>query len=120
MKRTDADRSLHRAVVVALCCSALAAGPAPLRAGYLNTEVNNMFNSLGAIGNLQVHQQMLTSRVCEQRAELASIHLEILRSEICRVDHRRDETLGLDLLHRVASFGCSRLSREFKLFRHGN
>jgi conjugative transfer pilus assembly protein TraH len=51
MKRTDADRSLHRAVVVALCCSALAVGPAPLRAGDLNTEVNNMFNSLGAIGN---------------------------------------------------------------------
>jgi conjugative transfer pilus assembly protein TraH len=51
MKRTDADRSLHRAVVVALCCSALALGPTPLRAGDLNTEVNNMFNSLGAIGN---------------------------------------------------------------------
>ena len=49
MKRTDADRSLHRAVVVALCCSALAVGPAPLRAGDLNTEVNNMFNSLGAL-----------------------------------------------------------------------
>ena len=51
MKRTYADRSLHRAVVVALCCSALAVGPAPLRAGDLNAEVNNMFNSLGAIGN---------------------------------------------------------------------
>lgn len=51
MKSTDADRSLHRAVVVALCCAALAVGPAPLRAGDLNTEVNNMFNSLGAIGN---------------------------------------------------------------------
>ena len=51
MKRTDADRSLHRAGVVALCCFALAVGPAPLRAGDLNTEVNNMFNSLGAIGN---------------------------------------------------------------------
>jgi conjugative transfer pilus assembly protein TraH len=51
MKRIDADRSLHRAAVVALCCSALAVGPAPLRAGDLNTEVNNMFNSLGAIGN---------------------------------------------------------------------
>ena len=51
MKRTDADRSPHRAVVVALCCSALAVGPEPLRAGDLNAEVNNMFNSLGAIGN---------------------------------------------------------------------
>ncbi len=51
MKRTDVDRSLHRAVVVALCCSALALGPEPLRAGDLNAEVNNMFNSLGAIGN---------------------------------------------------------------------
>ena len=51
MKRTDVDRSLHRAVVVALCCSALALGPARLRAGDLNSEVNNMFNSLGAIGN---------------------------------------------------------------------
>ena len=51
MKRTDVDRSLHRAVVVALCCSALALGPASLRAGDLNAEVNNMFNSLGAIGN---------------------------------------------------------------------
>lgn len=51
MKRTYADRSLHRAVVVALFCSALALGPAPLRAGDLNAEVNNMFNSLGAIGN---------------------------------------------------------------------
>src|SRR5690606_27054239 len=51
MKRTDADQPLHRAVVVALCCSALAVGPAPLRAGDLNTEVNNMFNSLRAIGN---------------------------------------------------------------------
>ena len=51
MKRTDADRSLHRAVVVALCCFALAVGPAPLWAGDLNAEVNNMFNSLGAIGN---------------------------------------------------------------------
>jgi conjugative transfer pilus assembly protein TraH len=51
MKRTDADRSPHRAVVVALCCSALAVGPTPLRAGDLNAEVNNMFNSLGAIGN---------------------------------------------------------------------
>lgn len=51
MKRTDADRSPHRAVVVALCCSALAVSPAPLRAGDLNAEVNNMFNSLGAIGN---------------------------------------------------------------------
>ena len=35
MKRIDADRSLHRAAVVALCCSALAVGPAPLRAGDL-------------------------------------------------------------------------------------
>ena len=51
MKRTDADQSLHRAVVVALCCAALAVAPAPLRAGDLNAEVNNMFNSLGAIGN---------------------------------------------------------------------
>jgi conjugative transfer pilus assembly protein TraH len=51
MKRTCANRSPHRAVVVALCCSALSVGPAPLRAGDLNTEVNNMFNSLGAIGN---------------------------------------------------------------------
>jgi len=51
MKRTCANRSPHRAVVVALCCSALFVGPAPLRAGDLNTEVNNMFNSLGAIGN---------------------------------------------------------------------
>lgn len=51
MKRTDADQSLHRAVVVALCCAALAVGPTPLRAGDLNAEVNNMFNSLGAIGN---------------------------------------------------------------------
>ena len=51
MKRTDADQSLHRAVVVALCCAALAVVPAPLRAGDLNAEVNNMFNSLGAIGN---------------------------------------------------------------------
>jgi conjugative transfer pilus assembly protein TraH len=51
MKSTDVDRSLHRAVVVALCCSALALGPPPLRAGDLNAEVNNMFNSLGAIGN---------------------------------------------------------------------
>lgn len=51
MKRNDIDRSLHRAVVVALCCSALALGPTPLRAGDLNAEVNNMFNSLGAIGN---------------------------------------------------------------------
>ena len=51
MKRTDADQSLRRAVVVALCCAALAVGPEPLRAGDLNAEVNNMFNSLGAIGN---------------------------------------------------------------------
>ena len=51
MKSTDVDRSLHRAVVVALCCYALALGSAPLRAGDLNAEVNNMFNSLGAIGN---------------------------------------------------------------------
>ena len=51
MKRTCANRSPHRAVVVALCCSALSVGPAPLRAGDLNAEVNNMFNSLGAIGN---------------------------------------------------------------------
>ncbi len=51
MKRTDADRSPYRAVVVALCCAALAVGPTPLRAGDLNAEVNNMFNSLGAIGN---------------------------------------------------------------------
>lgn len=51
MKRTDADQSLRRAVVVALCCAALTVGPEPLRAGDLNAEVNNMFNSLGAIGN---------------------------------------------------------------------
>lgn len=51
MKRTCASRSPQRAVWVALCCSALAVGPAPLQAGDLNTEVNNMFNSLGAIGN---------------------------------------------------------------------
>ena len=38
MKRTDADRPLHRTVVVALCCSALAVGPAPLRAGDLNAD----------------------------------------------------------------------------------
>lgn len=35
MKRTCANRSPHRAVVVALCCSALSVGPAPLRAGDL-------------------------------------------------------------------------------------
>ena len=45
-----ADQSLHRAVVVALPRGA-AVGPAPLRAGDLNAEVNTMFNNLGAIGN---------------------------------------------------------------------
>ena len=42
MKRTDVDRSLHRAVVVALCCSALALGPASLRAGDLNAELDEL------------------------------------------------------------------------------
>jgi len=51
MKRSDVDRSLSRPMVAALCCSALAMSPASLRAGDLNAEVNNMFNSLGAIGN---------------------------------------------------------------------
>ena len=54
MKSTDVDPSLHRAVVVALCCSALALGPEPLRAGDLNAEVNNMFNSLGVAGTVGV------------------------------------------------------------------
>jgi conjugative transfer pilus assembly protein TraH len=51
MKRSDVVPSLPRRVVAALCCSALAIGPASLRAGDLNAEVNNLFNSLGAIGN---------------------------------------------------------------------
>lgn len=51
MKRHTVDRSLLRKVMAALCCCALGLGPASLRAGDLNTEVNNMFNSLGSIGN---------------------------------------------------------------------
>ncbi|MCM0609867.1 MAG: conjugal transfer protein TraH [Ideonella sp. WA131b] len=51
MKRNTVDRSLPRKVTAALCCGALGLGPASLRAGDLNTEVNNMFNSLGSIGN---------------------------------------------------------------------
>ena len=40
-----------RATIATIAASALALSPITLRAGGLNTEVNNMFNSLGAIGN---------------------------------------------------------------------
>jgi conjugative transfer pilus assembly protein TraH len=40
-----------RATIATVAASALALSPITLRAGDLNTEVNNMFNSLGAIGN---------------------------------------------------------------------
>jgi conjugative transfer pilus assembly protein TraH len=43
-------RPAHRALATALA-AALVAAPVTLRAGDLNTEVNNMFNSLGSIGN---------------------------------------------------------------------
>ena len=40
-----------RATIATVAATALALSPITLRAGDLNTEVNNMFNSLGAIGN---------------------------------------------------------------------
>ncbi|MDZ7855948.1 conjugal transfer protein TraH [Sphaerotilus sp.] len=43
--------SLLRRTAVAGACIALALQPLSLHAGDLNTEVNNMFNNLGAIGN---------------------------------------------------------------------
>jgi conjugative transfer pilus assembly protein TraH len=43
--------SFFRRTVLGLVTSALALAPATMRAGDLNAEVNNMFNSLGAIGN---------------------------------------------------------------------
>ena len=42
---------LARRTAVAVTATALALAPIPMRAGDLNTEVNNMFNNLGAIGN---------------------------------------------------------------------
>ena len=47
---TSKPRLAHRALATALA-AALIAAPVTLRAGDLNTEVNNMFNSLGSIGN---------------------------------------------------------------------
>ena len=47
---TSKPRLAHRALATALA-AALTAAPVTLRAGDLNTEVNNMFNSLGSIGN---------------------------------------------------------------------
>ena len=47
---TSKPRLAHRALATALA-AALVAAPVTLRAGDLNTEVNNMFNSLGSIGN---------------------------------------------------------------------
>ncbi|MCW5632010.1 MAG: conjugal transfer protein TraH [Rubrivivax sp.] len=44
-------RLLRRRSVVAAAAAALVLQPMALRAGDLNTEVNNMFNALGAIGN---------------------------------------------------------------------
>jgi conjugative transfer pilus assembly protein TraH len=44
-------RLLQRRSVVAAAAAALALQPLTLHAGDLNTEVNNMFNALGAIGN---------------------------------------------------------------------
>ncbi|MBI5721066.1 MAG: conjugal transfer protein TraH [Burkholderiales bacterium] len=44
-------RLLRRRSVVAAAAASLALQPMALRAGDLNTEVNNMFNALGAIGN---------------------------------------------------------------------
>jgi len=44
-------RKLAQRSVAALTAVALALSPATLHAGDLNAEVNNMFNSLGAIGN---------------------------------------------------------------------
>ena len=43
--------SFFRRTVLGLAAPALALAPATMRAGDLNAEVNNMFNSLGAIGN---------------------------------------------------------------------
>ena len=40
-----------RATIATVAATALALSPINMRAGDLNTEVNNMFNSLGAIGN---------------------------------------------------------------------
>jgi conjugative transfer pilus assembly protein TraH len=42
---------LSRRTTVAMTAAALAFSPIPMQAGDLNTEVNNMFNNLGAIGN---------------------------------------------------------------------
>jgi conjugative transfer pilus assembly protein TraH len=47
---TSKPRLAHRALATALA-AALIAAPVTLRAGDLNAEVNNMFNSLGSIGN---------------------------------------------------------------------
>jgi conjugative transfer pilus assembly protein TraH len=47
---TSKPRLAHRALASRLA-AALIAAPVTLRAGDLNTEVNNMFNSLGSIGN---------------------------------------------------------------------
>ena len=47
---TSKPRLADRALATALA-AALVAAPVTLRAGDLNTEVNNMFNSLGSIGN---------------------------------------------------------------------
>ncbi|MBS0217519.1 MAG: conjugal transfer protein TraH [Proteobacteria bacterium] len=48
------SKTLQRAArrtVATLAAAALALSPIPMQAGDLNAEVNNMFNSLGAIGN---------------------------------------------------------------------
>ena len=48
------SRTLQRAArrtVATVAAAALALSPIPMQAGDLNAEVNNMFNSLGAIGN---------------------------------------------------------------------
>ena len=50
MNTLNQPRFVHRAVATAMA-GVLVVSPVTLHAGDLNAEVNNMFNSLGTIGN---------------------------------------------------------------------
>ena len=50
MNTVDTQRLGRRAIATAMA-AILVVSPVTLRAGDLNAEVNNMFNSLGTIGN---------------------------------------------------------------------
>ena len=73
---------------------------------------------LGAVGDFQFHEQMLTHRVAEHFADCTAANLQVERLRAAPIDHRRDQPRALDFFYRITSGDNARLRRQFSLLGH--